>query len=300
MSQDRRTQCVKDHSLPNDTWLILTLSMLPTLIGTGLATSIDAARSCAQGNQRAANAAHRERRNTMRSMRVTEDQVFAVPTPEFTDSWHPIGHADVVRSMKDAAEACDLEVKDARYDLTKNGLNLFGTLSLTGLERHEGTGMELGFRNSLNKLMAVSVAAGTNVYVCSNMCFDGDIIKFRKHTGGLTLDELYAMALDSVKLAVNRITGMIDWQESLKEITLPEKDMKALTYDAMASGAISSKKFTQFLDMHEEEVGLNGETIYAWHGAGTRACRNDSLFRIGERTPILADIVNGYLDPVCN
>jgi hypothetical protein len=295
MSQDRRTQCAKDHSLPNDTWLILTLSMLPTLIGTGLATSIDAARSCAQGNQRAANAAHRERRNTMRSMTATEEQVFAVEAPEFTDSWHPMAHADVVRSMKDAAEACDLEVKASRYSLTKNGANLFGTLSLMGLEGPKGTGMELGFRNSLNKLMAIGVTAGTQVMVCSNMSFSGDFIRFRKHTGGLTLDELYAMALDSVKLAIGQISTLIDWQESMKEISLPARDMKALTYDAMASGAISSKKFGQYLDMHKEEVGLNGETLYAWHGAGTRACRDDSLFSISERTSKLAEIATGYI-----
>lgn len=231
----------------------------------------------------------------MRSMTATEDQVFAVPQPEFTDSWHPMSHADVVRSMKDAAEACDLEIVDTRYDLTKNGLNLFGTMSLTGSLASPGNLMQLGFRNSLNKLMAVSVAAGNKVMVCSNMCFSGDIIRFRKHTGGLTLEELYSMALDAVQKAILGIGSLVEWQESLKNTLMPPAEMKALTYDALATGAISPKKFTQFLDLYKEEVGLNGETVYAWHGAGTRACREDSLFRISERTPRLESLARGFV-----
>ena len=91
---------------------------------------------------------------------------------------------------------------------------------------------------------------------------------------------------------------MAVWQESLKEIELPETHFKLLTYDAMAQGAVPPSKLNSFLEMHEEEIKLNGNSVYAFHGAGTRLARDNSLIEIARKTPKLNAIASGYVDAI--
>jgi hypothetical protein len=237
----------------------------------------------------------------MRSLQVNRDEVMAVSAPEFTDSWHPIAHGDVLRATFAAIRNNDLAVKSEEYGMTKNGNNLFTTLTIDNggsFPVVQGTEFQLGVRNSISKAMAIGMTAGTRVMVCSNMCFSGDYLTFRKHTSGLSMDELYAMADRAVASAIDRVSRMALWQESLKETPLNKSYMKLITYDAMKEGAVPPSKFNEFIDMYKEEEKLNGDTVYTWHGAGTRLCRNDSLINIAAKTPKLTKIAKGYVEAI--
>jgi len=237
----------------------------------------------------------------MRSLKATHSEVMAIPAPNWTDSWHPVAHGDVLRAVASAIRQNDMAIVDEHYSLSQGGKNMFGVLTIENgghLPSVAGTTLQLGVRNSISKAMAVGVTAGTKVTVCSNMMFSGEFIAFRKHTSGLDLDELYEIAITSIAQAAEKMGVLVQWQEGLKEIELPETHMKLLTYDGMASGAIAPSSFNSFLDLHKEEVKLNGNSVYSWHGAGTRACRDNSLFSIAQKTPKLNTIASGYVDAI--
>jgi hypothetical protein len=237
----------------------------------------------------------------MRSLHATEQQVRTVQAPEFTKSWHPMDHNQIIEAMYSAVNDNNMAIVNTDYALTKDGANMFATWTMENgghLPMIQGTQLQLGIRNSINKAMAVGITAGTKVMVCSNMCFSGDYIQFRKHTSGLTWDELHSLAQKAVYQAIEKISALSTWQESLKEIALPEAHRKLLTYDAMVSGALSPSKFNQFIDLEKEEIKINGNSVYSWHGAGTRACRESSLFDISKKTPKLNSIAAGYVDAI--
>jgi hypothetical protein len=228
---------------------------------------------------------------------ATRNEVMSIPAPPFTKSWHPFSHADVIRSIHIGAEVNNLEITSERYDMTGGGANMFASYTVEGdyLNPNPDASYQIGFRNSTAKLMAIGITVGTNVFVCSNMCFSGEYITFRKHTSGLDLDELYSIAIGAVKTIKYRLNDMMKWQESLRRYYLPPNQIKNLTYDAMDLGVFAPSKFRTFQKSFEEESSTHGRNLYAWHGAGTRTLRENSLSMVSNRTPILNSIADDYL-----
>lgn len=229
----------------------------------------------------------------MRTNHATQDQVMSVPAPQYTSTWHPIPHAEVVRAVHIGAKVNGLEILSPEYCLSADGANMFATYSIHH-PTHPGSLMQLGVRNSIDKSMAIGITTGTKVIVCDNMMFSGEFITFRKHTSGLELEELYSMAIQAVNTAAVKMHTLLEWQESLKQIPLNDGHMKVLTFDAMTRGALTPSKINEFRNSLNDEQRLNGETLYSWHGAGTRVCRGNSLSTIARKTSLLNDVADDY------
>jgi len=230
--------------------------------------------------------------------KATFNEVTAIPAPAFTPSWHPFSHGDTVRAMYEAADLNDLAIVHEHYDLTARGNNLFATFSV----RHTGSDhdpadydLQLGFRNSINKSFAFGIVTGLRVIVCSNLSFSGEFLNFRKHTGGLDLTELFYFAARAVSQSKEKMSRLANWQDRLKNYTLLPDELKCLTYNALTTGAITPSKFTKWQDNLAKEQKLNGPTLYSWHGAGTRTCRENSLSSIAIKTSLLNQHADDYL-----
>lgn len=228
---------------------------------------------------------------------ATRNEVMTIPAPSFTRSWHPHSHADVIRAIHIGAEVNSLDITSERYDLTGNGSNMFASYTVEGpsLDPNPDASYQIGFRNSLAKTMAIGITVGTNVFVCSNMMFSGDYITFRKHTSGLDLDELFSIAISSVRQITSHLTKMMKWHESLRRHYLTQHRIKTLTYDALDLGVFAPSKFRQFQKAFGDESARHGRNLYAWHGAGTRTLRENSLSMVSNRTPILNSIADEYM-----
>ena len=228
---------------------------------------------------------------------ATRDEVMSIPAPPFTSSWHPFSHADVIRAIHIGTEVNSLDITNERYDLTGGGDNMFASYTVRGSELapNPDASYQVGFRNSIAKQMAIGITVGTRVMVCSNMCFSGDYITFRKHTSGLDLDEMYGIAISAVRRIKLRLVEMMNWQESLRKHDLSMNAVKCLTYDAMDQGVFAPSKFNKFKAAFEQEGSIHGATLYAWHGAGTRVLREASMSVVSQRTPILNLIADDYV-----
>jgi hypothetical protein len=231
--------------------------------------------------------------------RVDLQEVMAVPSPEFTDSWHPISHGEVVTALKAACDTHGIGIRSEEYSLSANGAKMFGVWELDLLLN--GTHYSLGLRNAIDKSLGVGVTAGTKVLVCDNLCFSGDYIKFRKHTSGLDADELQTIAHDAVGGAIIEMEKLYDWQNGLHEIYVPKNDHEAMVYDMVVEGVFSGGKINRFLQCLEEERAirkggaLDGATsLYNMHGAATRLMRDQSLIQVAKATPKLNQICDDY------
>lgn len=131
---------------------------------------------------------------------ATIDEVRAVPTPEPTDSWFPLGYDRILDRVHSRLDDIGLGIRGEGYGLSQNGMQLFGVLALDIEGPRGDNGLSIGIRQSLDKSLAAWLAGGSNVFVCDNLCFDGNSLKvMRKNTRFVYED--FCRLLDEVLLA---------------------------------------------------------------------------------------------------
>lgn len=224
---------------------------------------------------------------------LTRNEVMAIESPEYTKTWHPISHREVIESLDEVLNVKQIGVVQERYSIKNGGDNMFGSWVLD-IEKN-GTRIQLGFRNSISKTFAVGICAGTFVIVCSNMQFRGEFIEFRKHTSGISYEELLQLGNRAVDQVVEQGNKVIEWQGNLSKYELNVPKFKQITYDAMEQGILAPNHFNKFLSSYREEVELTkNESLYEFHGAIIRMNRGLNLFTVDRRTRSLADLCDQY------
>lgn len=213
----------------------------------------------------------------MRAQRVFEDDVLAVPAPEWTDTWHPVSHRHLIESLETATMDRGLDVIRRSYELSPSGATLFGTWAISPLSGNREVEWQIGFRNAVNRTMALGITAGTRVIVCSNMAFNGQFVAFRRHTKGLTIEVLQMVAGEALDQAVLEASAFEGWLMGLKEIRISQEDFRMLTWDLLTQ-TVYPVGLRDFLMNYEaeEQSDFNG-TLFAWYGAVTRSLRNRSI-----------------------
>jgi hypothetical protein len=110
------------------------------------------------------------------------DAVQAVPTPEATDSWQPIPHADFYGRVRETLEGNGLHVVQEAHGLWRDGARYFGLMEVRNGTNADDFGLVVGLRNSHDKSFPAALALGSRVFVCDNLAFSGEIKLSRKHT----------------------------------------------------------------------------------------------------------------------
>lgn len=155
---------------------------------------------------------------------ATEEEVMAVPRPEFTSTWRPFSHGDVLEAVDRACVQRGLRVERREYGLGAKGSTMFATWQVQMADvarlvpeiQGGGRTLAIGIRNSVNKAMSVGLCAGDRVFVCDNLAFSSDIVVFRRHTGALSGGELRAISEAAVNEVVVRYGGFLTWQGGLE------------------------------------------------------------------------------------
>jgi len=228
---------------------------------------------------------------------MAKSEVLAIPSPEFTESWHPVSHGQVIQTLDNVLEDLGIPVINEHYTVINLGKRLFGSYTLD--VANNGMRYELGFRNAIDKSMALGFVAGTNVMVCSNMCFSGEFIEVRKHTSGLTDDVLFALVRMAANGAIEKIAEVKTWHLGLLNHPVSVPNFKELTYDFMAAGVFPPAQFQSFLSCADEELVASqskAHTLYSVHGGATRMMRTAGLHKIQRCSRALNGVIDSHLN----
>jgi len=235
---------------------------------------------------------------------ATKEDVRGILPPERTKTWNPVSHGAVVDSIDRSLSSLGLGVRECCFELSKNGDNLFGVYRLD--YDLSGKCLEIGFRNSTSKKFAVGITAGTFTLVCSNLVFTGEYVEFRKHTAGLTLDEMQLIANRAINKNIQSAEHFAKWQEGLIEIelgggltrVLPGKnfrsDFESMIFAAMATGAVPPSKFGRLLDAYQEERRRGGDTLYTFYQTLTNTINTSSRQSIADRSRKINNLTEFY------
>ena len=171
----------------------------------------------------------------------------AVPTPTPTETWRPLAHEEFVRRVEWELPRYGLDVVNAAYALTHDGGRFFGLLQVTrnGLE-NPAYSLVVGLRNSHDKTLTAGLVAGSQVFVCDNLAFSGEVSVSRKHTSFITMD--LPMLIGN---AVGRLLGLFQTQDErvrrYKNTRLSDAAAHDLCVRALDARAICASKIPALL-----------------------------------------------------
>lgn len=238
----------------------------------------------------------------MKAIPMDMNDLARIPAPEPTRTWRPVAHADMVMAVRHRLEHHDLEVLDQHFEVSPNGGNLFGTMYLARWSG--GRQWVVGLRNSHVKRFGAGLAAGVNVLVCSNLAFSGDVIQVRKHTSGLTLDELERFIDSAIRKTAHALTAYVLRQARLAEKPLDEAALNWCLIEAVRRNAIRSTRLmdilTEWLPVEAEEMRrefpeyadrFEAANAYQLMQAAMRTWRGDSLQTLHRRSADMQEII---------
>lgn len=225
--------------------------------------------------------------------RATEAEIMAVPEVPFTRTFRPVHHKQVIDAVRTGINAVGLEIVKTEYILAGNdGMKMFGVWDLaTG---NKELCWSIGLRNSMDKSMALGITAGTRVFVCENLAFDGEFVALRKHTKGLTLEELEFMAYKAIRCLVGRLTKFQAWHEGLKRYELAEADAKVLLVELITKNVIPSSWFPRFYDLYFNDT--YEQTLWGFHETATNVLKDANLLTLPKKNRLLNAILNQHIE----
>jgi hypothetical protein len=112
---------------------------------------------------------------------VTVDELRECKTPQPVGRWHPTSHVAVLDTVKETLVGAGYRISSEKLAVARGDARFFGVLDLeTPLA--QGVSLSVGVRNSVDKSFPLGFAAGSRVFVCSNLAFRAELLVRRKHT----------------------------------------------------------------------------------------------------------------------
>jgi hypothetical protein len=195
---------------------------------------------------------------------ATLEQIAATPTPEATDSWIPLPHSRLISDAREVMERNGLMVEEEAHGLARNGLNYFGVFKLRPTNGcNPDYTPTLGLRNSHAKQFPAGLAAGSQVFVCDNLAFSGEVDLFRRHTVNIFRDlpGLYARLIGKLNDLWNFQATRFD---AYKRTELGEKEANDLIIRAFQNGACNVTDIRGILEQWKTPNHIEFAAKTAW------------------------------------
>ena len=151
------------------------------------------------------------------------EELAAIPLPKETHSYKPVSHQALASML--GAMASDLlpefELVNTQFGLARDGQQMFGVHTFKN--GSSAMSLSIGFRNSYNKSLSVGIAVGGQVFVCDNLCLQGDVTVLKKHTLNVVAS-LESLALSAIYKSRSAFNQIQEDAEVMKGIPLSDED----------------------------------------------------------------------------
>ena len=218
--------------------------------------------------------------------KVERQQVLDVATPANTETWYPIPHMDFVTQIETALTAGNMRVVEQAHSLTKDGNRYFGLFQIANCQSTgEDYSYILGARNSHDKSFPAGLVVGSQVFVCDNLAFSGEIKIARKHTRFITQD-LPRLVSNAVGMLSEKWTLMTDRIAQYKRTEISDRDANDFIIRSLDVGATTLQQVPAIINewrtpRHPE---FADKTAWRLFNAYTEIGKETSLALLPQRT----------------
>lgn len=219
--------------------------------------------------------------------KVERQQVLDVATPANTETWYPLAHGDFITGVEKALEASNMRVVEQAHSLTKGGDRYFGLFQVSNCQ---STGDDysyiLGLRNSHDKSFPAGLVVGSQVFVCDNLAFSGEIKIARKHTRFISQD-LPKLTSNAVGMLSEKWTLMTDRINLYKTSEISDRDAHDFIVRSLDVGATTLQQVPAIINewrtpRHPEFA--QAKTAWRLFNAFTEVSKETSLTLLPQRT----------------
>src|SRR5437870_13260101 len=170
--------------------------------------------------------------------KITREELRMVPTPEGTESHHPLAHHLIVEALAETLAFRHISVVRDEYSVSEDGMKMFGVMDLE--TTFEGCRFSIGIRNANDKSMRLAMTVGYRVFVCDNMAFHGDFTPvLAKHTKRFSLVDAVSIGVDRMQRSFEPMQRQVEtWRASRIE----DEAAKLVIYRAFVEGDLEVPK----------------------------------------------------------
>lgn len=229
---------------------------------------------------------------------VSLAQIAAVNTPAATETHFPIAHDNLIARVRAGLQNANLDIVTESHALAKDGNRYFGLFQIApiGSDLERDYGLVMGLRNSHDKTFPAGITVGSQVFVCDNLAFSGEIRLARKHTTHI-LRDLPGKVSQAIGMLSNRWHTQDERFKAYKATSLESaKDVHDLLIRAMDNGAANVTQIKHVLQewrtpTHEEFAPRN---VWSLLNAFTEISKGTNLETMTARTIKLHGLLDGF------
>ena len=170
-------------------------------------------------------------------------------TPPRTRSHVPVSHFDFANRVRGRIPN-GYKISKEEYGL--QGSRFFGVMYLRDEHnRNDDYDFCIGMRGCNAKSMKRSIAFGSHVFVCDNMCFSGTTVVHRKHTAGILrdLDGIIDGVMNQLRSANQKLDEDIAY---FKERDMTSSEIHDLSVLCMDEGVLTPRTLKKSLKEYRE------------------------------------------------
>jgi hypothetical protein len=229
---------------------------------------------------------------------VTRDDVANVSTPTRTRSWVPVPHHRLLELVESTIEGQGFRVTNQAHGLWGDGDRYFGLMELANGHAADDYGLVLGLRNSHDKTFPASLAVGSQVLVCDNLSFFGEVVLTRRHTRFVERD-LPGIVAQAVGRLSEMRTQQADRLDAYKQTRIKDRTAHDLMVRAVDARVIPVTQLPMVLKEWRKpthpEFTADGRSVWRLFNAFTESFKSRSL----EVLPRRSQALHGLMDRIC-
>lgn len=165
---------------------------------------------------------------------IGRQDLIALPTPESTLTHSVVPHGKIVEALIESLGFRKYQVVRDQYAVTKDGMRMFGVMEIN--EDNSEVRFAIGIRNSHDKSFALGLTVGYRVFVCDNLCFNGEFSPVtRRHSKNFDYVEVVGGAVDKMQ---RNFAPMVRQIDAWKGFELPDIQAKNVIYEAFIAGGL--------------------------------------------------------------
>ena len=229
---------------------------------------------------------------------VTREELADARTPERTRSWVPVPHHRLLDLVESTIEGQGYRVTNQAHGLWGDGDRYFGLMELANGHTEDDYGLVLGLRNSHDKTFPASLALGSQVLVCDNLSFFGEVVLTRRHTRFVERD-LPGIVAQAVGRLSEMRTQQADRLDAYKQTRIKDRTAHDLMVRAVDARVIPVTQLPMVLKEWRKpthpEFTVDGRSVWRLFNAFTESFKSRSL----EVLPRRSQALHGLMDRIC-
>jgi len=243
---------------------------------------------------------------------ITRNEIDLLPVPQALGRFHhPYSFGQYIDDIENALDLNGLVIANQEFELAGEGQRLFGALEVQAKDGELITADDwkllVGLRGSHDQSVQRGLALGSQVLVCSNLCFSGSIGTVNTKQTTNIESRIPALLRQSLDLVPELAYQQERTFDAYKEFEVKPRIGDAFLVEAHRRGALSAAQLGRAI--HEWDQPAYEEHAQYDAGTGTRSAwrllnaSTEALKPTGsQHNPVLvqqrSEIVSSFLDEV--